>query len=113
MYNEVRTYNTSYTPLLISCIQEIQLLRKLITDLRLPKTDKPQDKVSDFIYLDEVMEITGYTQKTVYTKVSKNQMPVISRRRPLTFSRKELQEWMSSGRPVKSDIPFIRNCKAT
>jgi predicted DNA-binding transcriptional regulator AlpA len=90
-----------------------ELLRKLITDLRLPKTDKPQDKVSDFIYLDEVMEITGYTQKTVYTKVSKNQMPVISRRRPLTFSRKELQEWMSSGRPVKSDIPYIRNCKAT
>ena len=77
-----------------------ELLRKLTTDLRLPKTDKLQDKVSDFIYLDEVMEITGYTQKTVYTKVSKNQMPVISRRRPLTFSRKELYEWMSSGRPV-------------
>ena len=76
-----------------------ELLRKLTTDLRLPKTDKPQDKVSDFIYLDEVMEITAHTRKTVYSKVSTNQMPVISRGRPLTFSRKKLYEWMSAGRP--------------
>lgn len=40
-----------------------ELLKKLITDLRLPKTDKPQDKVSDFIYLDVVMEITGIHKK--------------------------------------------------
>jgi predicted DNA-binding transcriptional regulator AlpA len=75
-----------------------ELLRQLKTDLRFPKTDKPQDKLSDFIYLDEVMEITGYKKSTVYSKVSKNEMPVISRRRPLTFSRKELHEWMSLGR---------------
>ena len=77
-----------------------ELLGQLTKDLRLPETDKSPYAVSDFIYIDEVMEITAYTRKTVYSKVSKNQMPVISRGRPLTFSRKELYEWMSSGRPV-------------
>ena len=40
-----------------------ELLGQLTKDLRLPETDKPQDKVSDFIYLGEVMEITGIHKK--------------------------------------------------
>ena len=76
-----------------------ELLGQLTKDLSLPETDKSSYAVSDFIYIDEVMEITAYTRKTVYSKVSTNQMPVISRGRPLTFSRKKLYEWMSAGRP--------------
>ena len=76
-----------------------ELLVQPTKDLSLPETDKSSYAVSDFIYIDEVMEITAYTRKTVYSKVSTNQMPVISRGRPLTFSRKKLYEWMSAGRP--------------
>ena len=76
-----------------------ELLGQLTKDLSLPETDKLPYAVSDFIYIDEVMEITAYTRKTVYSKVSTKQMPVISRGRPLTFSRKKLYEWMSAGRP--------------
>jgi hypothetical protein len=76
-----------------------ELLGQHTKDLRLLETDKSPYAVSDFIYIDEVMEVAGYTRKTVYSKVSKNQMPVISRGRPLTFSRKKLYEWVSAGRP--------------
>jgi excisionase family DNA binding protein len=63
------------------------------------ESDKP-----DIIYVDEVVALTGYTKKTIYTKVSRSEMPVISSGRPLTFSRKELNEWMKKGRPSVAEI---------
>jgi excisionase family DNA binding protein len=61
--------------------------------------DKP-----DIIYVDEVVALTGYTRKTIYTKVSRSEMPVISSGRPLTFSRKQLNEWMAKGRPSIAEM---------
>jgi predicted DNA-binding transcriptional regulator AlpA len=58
------------------------------------ESDKP-----DIIYVDEVVALTGYTKKTIYTKISRLEIPVVSSGRPLTFSRKQLNEWMINGRP--------------
>ena len=55
-----------------------ELLGQHTKNLRLPETDKSPYAVSDFIYIDEVMEVAGYTRKTVYSKVSKNQMDFVS-----------------------------------
>jgi len=58
---------------------------------------------TDIIYVDEVVALTGYTKKTIYTKVSRLEIPVVSSGRPLTFSRKELNEWMKKGRPTVAE----------
>ena len=62
------------------------------------ENDKP-----DIIYVDEALALTGYTKKTIYTKVSRSEIPVVSSGRPLTFSRKELNEWMKKGRPTVAE----------
>ena len=63
-----------------------------------------QEQKSDIIYLDEVIQLTGYTEKTVYSKTCRKQMPVISNGRPLTFSREEILQWMKDGRPTVAEM---------
>lgn len=54
---------------------------------------------SDIIFIDEVKELTGYKNSTIYSKVCRFEMPVISKRRPLTFSRKDIINWLKDGKP--------------
>lgn len=59
---------------------------------------------SDMIYMYDVTELTGYTDKTVYTKVSRGEIPVVSTGRPLTFSRRQLNRWIHEGRPSVAEM---------
>ncbi|TGV04817.1 helix-turn-helix transcriptional regulator [Flavivirga rizhaonensis] len=58
---------------------------------------------NDIIFIDEVKELTGYKKSTIYSKVCRFEMPVISKRRPLTFSRKEIINWLKEGKPTVID----------
>ena len=58
---------------------------------------------NDIIFIDEVKELTHYEKSTIYSKVCRYEMPVISRRRPLTFSRKEILKWLKDGKPSVID----------
>jgi predicted DNA-binding transcriptional regulator AlpA len=73
----------------------------LATQTEPVKTDK---EVRDNIYLEEAALITGYTQKTIYTKVSRREIPIVSAGRPLTFSRIQLNEWIAKGRPSIAEM---------
>lgn len=55
---------------------------------------------NDIIFLDDVAELTGYKKPTIYSKISRYEIPVLSRRKPLTFSRKALIEWIEEGKPT-------------
>lgn len=61
------------------------------------KTNKTSN--SDLIFIEDLKKITNYKESTIYSKVSKNQIPVISRGRPLIFSRKEILNWLQLGKP--------------
>jgi predicted DNA-binding transcriptional regulator AlpA len=63
-----------------------------------------EEPKSDIIYLDEIMELTGYKESTVYSKVCRKEMPVISTGRPLAFSREEILQWMNDGRPTVAEM---------
>lgn len=65
-----------------------------------PKENEPQD----IIFINELTELTGYKESTVYSKVSRREIPVVSSGRPLTFSRSEILEWMKSGKPTVSEM---------
>jgi predicted DNA-binding transcriptional regulator AlpA len=58
---------------------------------------------NDIIFVDEVQQLTGYKKSTIYSKVCRFEMPVISKRRPLTFSRKEIINWLKVGKPSVID----------
>lgn len=53
----------------------------------------------DIIYIEEVCKLTNLKRGTIYNKVSKREIPSISRSQPLSFSRKEINIWMETGRP--------------
>ncbi len=58
---------------------------------------------NDSIFIDEVEALTGYKKSTIYSKVCRFEMPVISKRRPLTFSRKDIMNWLKGGKPSVID----------
>lgn len=53
----------------------------------------------DIIFVDDVQQLTGYKKSTIYSKVCRFEMPVISKRRPLTFSRTDIMNWLKDGKP--------------
>jgi excisionase family DNA binding protein len=53
----------------------------------------------DIISPEEASKITGLKLKSIYSKVSRLEMPALTRGRPLMFSRAELEKWMRNGRP--------------
>jgi len=93
-------------PLFTLTVEEyIELNRSLYNEIPKENTLKNEIKEEqDIIYLEEATALTGYTNNTVYTKVSRREIPVVSSGRPLTFSRKQLNEWMAKGRPSIAEM---------
>jgi predicted DNA-binding transcriptional regulator AlpA len=58
-----------------------------------------EDQTEDIIGVKIAAKLTGLSIPTVYSKVSRFEMPTMSRGRPLLFSRKELISWLENGRP--------------
>ena len=54
---------------------------------------------SDIIFVEEVQQLTGYKKSTIYSKVCRFEIPIISKRRPLTFSRTDIIDWLKAGKP--------------
>lgn len=77
--------------------------------------EKVEESKPDIIYSDEAAELTNYTKSTLYSKISRGELPIISSRRPLTFSRAELTDWIHKGRPTVADMiaeEFMNSKKA-
>ncbi|WP_438710257.1 helix-turn-helix domain-containing protein [Aquimarina muelleri] len=78
-----------------------------------PEKQPPSEKKErDIIFMDEVCEITGYSKPTMYSKISRYEIPVLSRGKPLTFSKKEIIEWIHQGKPNIMDRKaeeYLRN----
>ena len=67
-----------------------------------------QPILEDTIHLDEAVKITGLRPKSIYSKVSRLQIPSLTRGRPLLFSRAELQLWIKLGRPTITEMELKR-----
>lgn len=74
----------------------------------------PQTIERDIIFIDEACEITGYSKPTMYSKISKYEVPVLSRGKPLTFSKQGLIEWIHLGKPSvinQESEKFLKNTR--
>ena len=72
-------------------------------DLLKQQVHKEDKESNDVLSIDDVSKITGYKLSTIYTKISRKEMPVLSSRSPLLFSKNAISEWMNSGRPSESE----------
>ena len=88
-------------------VEEFKEVSKLVLadliDLLKQKVQIEDKESNDIISIHDVSIMTGYKLSTIYTKLSRKEMPVLSSRRPLLFSKNAISEWINSGRPSESE----------
>ena len=72
-----------------------------------PTTDQPEQLLT----IQEAAEFLSLTVPTMYSKVSKGELPVMKRGKRLYFSRAELLEYLKAGRK-KSNAEIEQEAKA-
>jgi predicted DNA-binding transcriptional regulator AlpA len=97
-------------PLYALTVEEYREMNKeLMSELLAEMTSNRESSITnaesreDIIFIDDLVILTGYKKPTIYTKVCRYELPVVSRRRPLTFSRSEILKWMEDGKPSLID----------
>ncbi len=81
--------------------EEIDSRLKNIESLLLELKFSPKAKQSEtdmFLTIQQAAELLNLAVPTLYSKVSKGELPVMKRNKRLYFSKKELIEYIKSGR---------------
>ena len=84
-----------------------ELKRLLIEKQERPTTDQPEQLLT----IQEAAEFLSLTVPTMYSKVSKGELPVMKRSKRLYFSRTELLDYLKDGRK-KSNAEVEQEAKA-
>jgi excisionase family DNA binding protein len=84
-----------------------ELKRLLIMKQEKPPTEQPERLLT----IQEAAEFLSLTVPTMYSKVSKGELPVMKRSKRLYFSRTELLEYLKDGRK-KSNAEIEAEAKA-
>jgi len=95
--------------------EAVTMLTKEVSELKrllIEKQEQPTtDQTEQFLTIDEVATLLHLTKPTVYSKVSKGELPVMKRGKRLYFSRTELLEYVKAGRK-KSNAEIEQEAKA-
>src|SRR5688572_29471277 len=67
-----------------------------------PATSR-QWNIADIAGMELALEITGLKKPTIYALVSKSRIPHMKKGKKLFFSRKELIEWIKTGKRMTVD----------
>lgn len=96
-----------YKDLLKSILEELlpPIIKRELLDFSNDLT-KGLNEEKETLSVTEASVLTGLRPKSIYTKVSRMEMPSLTRGRPLMFSRKELVLWMRNGKPTVSQIMY-------
>ena len=74
-------------------------IETLLLDLKhQPKEVEPTDQPEQLLTIQEAAQFLSLTVPTLYSKVSKGELPVMKRSKRLYFSRTELMEYLKAGR---------------
>ena len=77
------------------CEEFLEILRACKELLENPK---PAEPVSEFIGIEDVMTLTGYSKSTLYKLSCTDKIPHIRKHRRLLFRRSEILRWLEGGR---------------
>lgn len=84
-----------------------ELKRLLIEKQEQPTTEQPEQLLT----VQEAAQFLNLTVPTIYSKVSKGELPVMKRSKRLYFSSTELMEYLKEGRK-KSNAEIEQEAKA-
>lgn len=77
-----------------------------------PQTVEPTDQPEQLLTIDEVSTLLHLTKPTVYSKVSKNELPGVCKQgKRLYFDRQTIIDWIKQGRK-KSNAEIEAEAKA-
>jgi predicted DNA-binding transcriptional regulator AlpA len=71
-------------------------VRKALSEVANIKTNTSKNEMP--IGIDRAVEITGYKKPTIYSKVSRRELPGYHRGQKLFFYESELIDWINSGK---------------
>jgi predicted DNA-binding transcriptional regulator AlpA len=96
------------TPIWQITIGDFERLLKKVVDERVSEAVKiafetraklEANQTEDIIGIKVASKLTGLSVATLYSKVSRFEIPTISRGRPLRFSRQALVDWLEDRKP--------------
>ena len=95
--------------------EAVTMLTKEVSELKRLLIEKqeqtPTDQPEQLLTIQEAAEFLRLTVPTMYSKVSKGELPVMKRGKRLYFSRTELLEYLKGGRK-KSNAEIEAEAKA-
>ena len=95
--------------------EAVTMLTKEVSELKRLLIEKQEQTLTDqpeqLLTIDEVATLLHLTKPTIYSKVSKGELPVMKRSKRLYFSRTELLEYVKAGRK-KSNAEIEQEAKA-
>ena len=92
----------------IMLTNEVSELKRLLLE---KQEQKPTNHPEQFLTIQEAAEFLSLTVPTMYSKVSKGELPVMKRSKRLYFSSTELMEYLKEGRK-KSNAEIEREATA-
>jgi len=88
--------------------KEVSELKRLLIE---KQEQKPTDQPEQLLTIQEAAKFLSLTVPTMYSKVSKGELPVMKRSKRLYFSRTELLDYIKTGRK-KSNAEMEQEAKA-
>lgn len=88
-------------------IKEFSELKTLLLD----KREQPINQPEHFLSVQEAGKLLNLADSTIYSKVSKNELPVMKRGKRLYFSRNELMQYVKEGR-IKTNVEIEKELDA-
>jgi excisionase family DNA binding protein len=88
-------------------IKEVRELKRLFIERQETPTEHPEQLLT----IQEAAEFLSLTVPTMYSKVSKGELPVMKRGKRLYFSRTELMEYIKKGRR-KTNVEIEQEAEA-
>lgn len=86
-------------------------IENLILDLKQPTKVEPTEQPEQLLTVQEAAQFLNLTVPTIYSKVSKGELPVMKRSKRLYFSSTELMEYLKEGRK-KSNAEIEQEAEA-
>lgn len=86
-------------------------IENLILDLKQPTKVEPTEQPEQLLTVQEAAQFLNLTVPTIYSKVSKGELPVMKRSKRLYFSNIELMEYLKEGRK-KSNAEIEQEAEA-
>lgn len=74
--------------------KEVSDLKRLLTE----KQEQPTPEPEQLLTIQQASEFLSLSVPTIYSKVSKNELPYMKRSKRLYFSRTELLDYLKEGR---------------